>query len=140
MSQIERVVLDTNVVVSGILFPDSVPAKVLLQARTGVLLVSEAMRQELIEVMERVRFDRYAAGEMRQRVAAEFIRGAVQVFVPTPIRVCRDPRDNKFLEAALHGRANAIVTGDLDLLALDPFHGVRILTSAQFLKETGQQL
>jgi putative PIN family toxin of toxin-antitoxin system len=134
MNQIKRVVLDTNVVVSAIVFPGSVPANAILKARTGVILASEAMRRELIEVLERVRFDRYAARDMRQRAAAEFIRGTIEVLISNPIRACRDPRDDKFLEAAIHGRADAIITGDLDLLALDPFHGVRILTPAAYLE------
>ena len=72
MSQINRLVLDTNVVVSAIIFPGSVPTRALLKARSGVILASEAMRQELTEVLERVRFDRYAAREMRQRVLKQF--------------------------------------------------------------------
>jgi uncharacterized protein len=49
------------------------------------------------------------------------------------VQACRDPRDDKFLHAALNGEAEAIVTGDQDLLVLDPFHGVRILSPAAFL-------
>jgi putative PIN family toxin of toxin-antitoxin system len=133
MSQIRKVVLDTNVVVSAIIFPGSVPTRALLKARSGVILASEAMRQELTEVLERVRFDRYSALDMRQRAAAEFIRYTIGVSISNPILICRDPRDDKFLEAAVHGRADAIITGDRDLLALDPFHGIRILTPATFL-------
>jgi len=61
------------------------------------------------------------------------MRQCAVVSISVPIRVCRDPRDDKFIEAAVHSRANAIITGDLDLLALDPFHGIRILTPATFL-------
>jgi putative PIN family toxin of toxin-antitoxin system len=54
--------------------------------------------------------------------------------IPTPIRACRDPRDDKFLEVAVHGRADAIVTGDADLLALNPFRGIAILTPSGYLE------
>jgi len=50
-----------------------------------------------------------------------------------PIRVCRDPKDDKFLEVAVHGRADALVTGDQDLLDLNPFRGIAILTAAEYL-------
>ena len=133
MSQNTRVVLDTNVVVSGLLFPGSVPAKALLKAQMGIVLASEAIRLDLLSVLARKRFDRYYSLEIRQKLAAQFVIATVEVAIPAPIRVCRDPRDDKFLEAAVQGRADAIITGDLDLLTLDPFHGIRILTPAAFL-------
>ena len=52
----------------------------------------------------------------------------------TPIRACRDPRDDKFLQVAVDGRANLILTGDLDLLALHPFAGVAIVSPAAYLE------
>jgi putative PIN family toxin of toxin-antitoxin system len=48
-----------------------------------------------------------------------------------PIRASRDPKDDKFLEAAVNGRADVLVTGDKDLLDLNPFRGVAIVTPAQ---------
>ena len=48
-------------------------------------------------------------------------------------QACRDPRDDKFLDVALGGGAKALITGDLDLLALHPFHDLPILSPAQFL-------
>jgi hypothetical protein len=51
-----------------------------------------------------------------------------------PIRACRDPTDDKFLEVAVHGEARAIITGDAELLDLDPFHGIRIVRPADFLR------
>lgn len=51
------------------------------------------------------------------------------------IRRCRDPKDDKFLELALAGRAEYLVSGDADLQALDPFEGLRILNPAAFLEK-----
>jgi predicted nucleic acid-binding protein len=56
------------------------------------------------------------------------------ISIPPSIRACRDPRDDKFLEVAVHGRADLILTGDSDLLALHPFQGIAILTPAAFLE------
>jgi len=53
------------------------------------------------------------------------------------VQACPDPRDDKFLALAVNGQAGAIITGDQDLLALDPFRGVRILAPAAYLAETG---
>jgi len=58
---------------------------------------------------------------------------AEPVEIKTRIRACRDPKDDKFLEVAVDGRADAIVTGDHDLLELHPFHGIAILTPADYL-------
>jgi uncharacterized protein len=128
-----RIVLDTNVVVSGLLFPGSALESALLRAQKGIVLSSDATRLELIVVMSRSRFDRYVAREIRQRLTAQYVNATQLIDISAPIRACRDPRDDKFLEVAVHGRADAIVTGDLDLLALHPFHGIEILTPADYL-------
>jgi putative PIN family toxin of toxin-antitoxin system len=128
-----RVVLDTNVVVSGLLFPSSAPAKALLNAQQGIVLSSDATRLELIQVMSRSRFDRYIERRIRQRLVAGYVDATELIYIPAPIRACRDPRDDKFVEVAVHGRAHAIVTGDADLLALHPFRGIQILTPSDYL-------
>ena len=50
------------------------------------------------------------------------------------VRACRDPNDDRFLEAAVNGRADVLITGDKDLLELDPFRGVAIVTPAACLE------
>lgn len=128
-----RVVLDTNVVLSGLLFPGSVPANALLKAQKGVVLSSDATRLELILVISRRRFDRYLESGIRQRLSAQYLNATELIDIAAPIRACRDPRDDKFLEVAIHGRANFIVTGDSDLLVLHPFRGIEILAPADYL-------
>jgi uncharacterized protein len=59
---------------------------------------------------------------------------ATWVAIIRHIQACRDPSDDKFLELALNGSADAILTGDEDLLALHPFHGIAILTPAAWLQ------
>ena|ERR1035438_6499876 len=134
MSDTERHVLDTNVVFSGLLFPGSPPSLALLKAQRGKVLASDATLLELIEVMGRVRFDRYVERTFRQRLAVEFVNACETVSIAYPIQACRDPRDDKFLEVAVHGRADVIVTGDDDLLELHPFRGIAILTPAEYLE------
>jgi putative PIN family toxin of toxin-antitoxin system len=98
------------------------------------VLVSDATLLELVEVMSRARFDRYVEPKIRQRLVAEFANACEPVEIVAPIRACRDTRDDKFLEVAVHGRAELIVTGDEDLLVLNPFRGIAILTPAQYLE------
>lgn len=128
-------VLDTNLLISRLLVPSGTAAKAVDHALgRGILLVSEATLQELVTVLGRSKFDSYVSPEGRQ----QFIRllGGVArvVSIPAPIRACRDPKDDKFLEVAVHGEARAIITGDADLLDLDPFHGIRIVRPADFLR------
>ncbi len=129
-------VLDTNLLISRLLVPSGTAAKAVNHAlERGILLVSEATLQELATVLGRSKFDSYVSREDRQ----QFIRllGGVArvVAIPAPIRACRDPKDDKFLEVAVHGEARAIITGDADLLDLDPFHGIRIVQPADFLRD-----
>jgi putative PIN family toxin of toxin-antitoxin system len=130
----QRLVVDTNVVLSGILFPGSVPNRAVLKAQDSAMLVSEATRLELIEVIGRKRFDRYLDPAIRQKLLSEYLEACRMIDIPTPIHACRDPRDDKFLEVAVHGRADLIVTGDADLLALHPFQGIAILSPAGYLQ------
>jgi putative PIN family toxin of toxin-antitoxin system len=130
----ERIVLDTNVLLSGALFPGSIPSLALLKAQNSQLLASEATLLELVEVMNRARFDRYIERSIRQQLVAEYTNLCEMVEIKSPLRACRDPRDDKFRDVAVEGRADAIVSGDLDLLALDSFQGVAILTPAAYLQ------
>jgi putative PIN family toxin of toxin-antitoxin system len=130
----DRLVLDTNVVLSGLLFPGSTPSRALLKAQAGAVLASDATLLELVEVMRRVRFDRYVERNVRQCLVAEFANVCEKVQIDFPIRACRDLRDDKFLEIAVHGRLDVIVTGDTDLLVLHPFRGIAIQTPAEYLE------
>jgi uncharacterized protein len=129
-----RIVVDTNVLISRLLLPASVPGRAVRKAvEVGQLLVSAATTEELSAVLGRAKFDPYLAIADRQ----EFIRllGRIAEMVPIVrvVSACRDPRDDKFLEVAVNGRANTIVTGDRDLLELDPFMGIAILSPAAYL-------
>lgn len=134
MRELKPWVLDTNVLVSRLLAPRGVAAQAVDRVlEDGVLLFSEATLDELAAVLGRAKFDPYVLREERQ----QFVRllGGVSriIMITHQLQACRDPQDDKFLDVALCGGAIAILTGDLDLLALDPFHGVRIVTPAACL-------
>jgi uncharacterized protein len=134
MSSLKRLVLDTNVILSGLLFSGSTLRRALLKAQTCEVLGSDATLLELVEVMGRPRFDRYLERSIRQKLVAEFMNTCEVIPILNPIRACRDPKDDKFLEVAVHGRADAIVTGDRDLLDLNPFREIAILTPREYVE------
>lgn len=134
-----RIVLDTSTLVSAGLRHDSLPHQALLQALGAWdVCASEDTLAELERVLTRRKFDRYLDRTLRQEFV-ELIRRNVHLFSVRDEDVnavrppCRDPQDNKFLALALIVQADVIVSSDDDLLALDPWRGIPIVTAAQFL-------
>jgi len=131
-----RAVIDTNVLVSQAIRPYSIPAQAVDKAALCALLIFSAFTwAELQEVLLRRKFEKYLNFDDRQNFLHDLHSIAQFVDISVPIRACRDPKDDKFLEVAVHGRADVIVTGDLDLLALHPFRGIAILTPAEYLEQ-----
>ncbi|HEY3158362.1 MAG TPA: putative toxin-antitoxin system toxin component, PIN family, partial [Vicinamibacterales bacterium] len=109
-------------------------AQAVEKAVTKAQLVAtmETLR-ELIQKLHSSKFDPYVRRERRDALL-ERVASLVEIIdVLQPIRASRDPKDDKFLEAAVNGRADVIVTGDKDLLDLNPFRGIAIVTPADYL-------
>ncbi|MCQ9380160.1 putative toxin-antitoxin system toxin component, PIN family [Methyloversatilis sp. XJ19-49] len=129
-----RWVLDTNALISRLLLPTGVAARAVDHALArGVVLVSEETMNELAEVISRPKFDRYLSVAERVQFLRLFGGVARMVNITHRVAACRDPKDDKFLHVALNGEAEAIVTGDRDFLVLHPFHGISILSPADFV-------
>ncbi len=129
-----RIVIDTSVYVSGVIYPSSIPRLAVSRGwDEGVPLLSEPTWDELQRVFRKSKLAKYVDTVSVQIFLGQVWAISELVAIPSPIRACRDPRDDKFVELAVHGRADLLVTGDADLLALNPFHGVTILTPAAFL-------
>jgi putative PIN family toxin of toxin-antitoxin system len=128
-----RVVFDTNIIVSALMFPKSLPRKIIDQVDSlGTILVSYDTMLELNEVLTRKKFERYFSQEQRLNFIAKFFEKAEMVEILELVEICRDPKDDKFLELAVNGRANYLITGDQDLLVLNPFQETLIITVSQF--------
>ncbi len=130
-----RVVFDTNTYISAMLHPTRVPNLAIKKAiYKHQILISDVALGELRSVIQRPKFDRYTSP--KDRAAFVQILLDVVVFVePTEtIVICRDPKDDKFLELAVAGQANYLITGDDDLIALNPFRTVQIVSPAMFLE------
>jgi uncharacterized protein len=129
-----RVVLDTNVLVSAALKQQSIPGMAaLVVERRGDLLKSLATEKQLFEVVARPYFDALIDPDTRAWLKRLM---AIAELVPITERIaaCRDPTDDKFLELAVSGRADLIVTGDADLLTLNPFRSIPIIPPAAFVR------
>ena len=136
----ERVVIDTNVLISGSFSTTSTPARAVERAITSAQLVATtATLRELISKMLSPKLDRYVSRERRDALILRLAPLVEIVDVVQTIRASRDPKDDKFLEAAVNGRVDVIVSGDGDLLELSPFRGITILTPSDYLKRPVDQ-
>ena len=134
MIEQSRWVIDTNLLISRMLTPQGTAARAVDRAmERGILLVSDDTLQELTLVLERPRFDRYVSIAGRHRFLALLSGVARRIHITRRFQVCRDPKDDKFLDVAFNGQAQAIVSGDQDLVMLQTFQGIAIWTPAQFL-------
>jgi putative PIN family toxin of toxin-antitoxin system len=129
-----RIVVDTNIFVSAAIKQASWPASVVRWIdRHGGLIKSKATEDQVIEVLQRP----YITSRMLPSYFANVRRmfsAAESVIILESIVACRDPTDDKFLERAVNGRADMIVTGDHDLLVLHPFRGIPIIDPAAFVQ------
>jgi putative PIN family toxin of toxin-antitoxin system len=134
MKSKDRFVIDTNVMVRAVLIGTSLASEAFQKARQlGEILLSLTVAEELNDVLGREKFDRYITRDDRERFLAALIQTAKFIEVTEQIIACRDPGDDKFLELAVSGNATCIVTADDDLLVLNPFRGIPILSIEQFL-------
>ena len=135
MSNRVRYVFDTNVIISALLFENSKPAQAFQYAlANGEVLLSLDLLEELNEVLGRKKFNKYVTNEEREEFLEALIERAVLIEIVENVQECRDPKDDKVLELALNGEARYIITGDRDLLVLNPFRNVRVITVEDFLK------
>jgi uncharacterized protein len=131
-----RFVLDSNVLVSAALFKRSIARQAFEKAvSNGQVIVSQPVIEEIQDVFSRPRFDKYLSIESRAAFLSDLLEVVERVGITESIADCRDPKDNKFLELAVSGQADYILSSDKDLLVLQPFRGILIMTPADFLAE-----
>ena len=130
-----RPVLDTNILISALLFHSGALSWLRGAWRSGRIrpLAGQQTTTELIRVLAYPKFA-LSDGE-RQELLDDYLPFCETVAVPEPppaVPACRDPFDRPFLELALAGRADVLVTGDADLLALAKDFSVPIVSPAAF--------
>lgn len=136
--------MDTSTLIGALLRPDSAPRQALLTAlSTCTLVACDATLNELHEVLQRPKFDRYAPLPVRLDFFGLISKHAHRMEVDeasmqTACGACRDAKDDKFLSLALACQAEALISSDADLLVLHPWRGVPIMTPAAFLQAIGE--
>jgi len=134
MSFVRRIVIDTGVLVSAAIRPESVPSLALEKAllQFEVCATDETLG-ELETVLMRSKFDRYVRAELRQAFVEGLRQRSTQIAVDQIVTDCLDPKDNKFLALALAADAELIVASDSHLTNMHPWRGVPIMPPAAFL-------
>ena len=130
----KNIILDTNTVISAMLSSNSISRKAYDKAKNEYqIVVSSAVWTEYERVARRTKFDKYLEEIDRFLFLDSVNTDAIFIEPTETITDCRDPKDNKFLELAVAANAPIIVTGDPDLLVLNPFRNITILKSGDFL-------
>lgn len=137
-----RWVLDTNVVLSALIRPGGTSGRLRLawQSQRFIPLVSRSTAAELIRVLAYPKFK--LAPEEQHDLLADYLPWAETFRVPDPpprTPACRDPHDEPFLQLALAAKADALITGDSDLLVLAPLRSLAIITPAQAIDQPSAQ-
>lgn len=133
--KVKKVVLDTSVVISALLFKGELSKLVeLWQKGKIILVISKDTFQELRSVLEYPKFS-LSQEEINTIIENEVLPHFEVVEVTKETKgVCRDPADDKFISCALSASAGYIVSGDKDLCDLNRYKSVRIVTPSDFLK------
>ncbi|AJE07580.1 putative toxin-antitoxin system toxin component, PIN family [Mannheimia haemolytica] len=134
----DYLVIDTNILISGLLFPKSNPNLAVKKALLGyTICVSQATFDEFLEVSARPKFAKYFSIQEREEFIANLLDAVKFVEIKETITDCQDLKDNKFLEVAISAKAKYLVTGDKkDLLSMNPYRNVEIISVSEFLAET----
>lgn len=127
-----KVVIDTNIWISYLLGGLLRELDEWIISGKVKLVVSEGMLKEFSEVVNRAKFKPSFTKKRVKELFALLDNYAVVVSPTEKVDLCRDPKDNFLLEVALEGQVDYLVTGDDDLLELDPFHNIRIIRPADF--------
>lgn len=134
-----RAVIDTNVLVSGIISPKGAPRKVLELARKERFKVisSASINHEILDVLHRdYIYTRYnLSEELIDDISAFLYEGSIlteDLYAITKVK--KDPEDNKFIACALEGEADYVISGDDHLLGLKHVSGIQIVNARDFLK------
>lgn len=131
----ERIVVDTNALISAALTPAGTPRAVVDRIREagGVLLFANETIKEIHSRLFRPKFDGYVSRTTRTQFIVQLLGVSERVSITGAKLGCADPKDDKFLETAMVGEAECLITGDRHLLDMTPYRGVPIVAAAAFL-------
>lgn len=134
-SKISRIIIDTNLWISFLITKDFTKLDEIIFSRNGILVFSQALLDEFMEVAMRPKFRRLFSAADLEEILETIGEYAEFVKVQTKIEVCRDPKDNFLLSLAVDGNADFLLTGDKDLLDMTKFGETAIVTISDFLQD-----
>ena len=130
-----KVVVDTNVLISGLLGSGASSAILdLWRDKRFVIVTSTDLVNELIATLSKPKISKRFSEIVSQELIELIEERAVFIDPKIKFEICRDPKDNKVLECAVEGKADLIATGDNDLLVLHPFRNIDIIPPSELLK------
>ena len=134
MTKIKRFICDTNVLLSSLISKNSPPSLTIdFIKRNGFFVFSQSTFLELEEVLQRPKFDKFISKDLRLNFINEISRLAITYNVIEQVELCRDPKDNKFLDISIASNADFLITGDEDLLVLKKIENTIIITPRNFI-------
>jgi len=127
-----RVVIDTNIWIRFLIGKTLSGLSEAIISGQVIMLFSNDLFSELIEVLNRPKFKKYFSASAIEELIALLYEKVELIEIINHFNDCRDPKDNFLLDLAVSGHANYLVTGDADLLILNPFQGVEIISYQAF--------
>jgi uncharacterized protein len=133
-NKVSRIIIDTNLWISFLITKDFTKLDEIIFSRHGILVFSQELLEEFMEVAKRPKFRRFFSASDIEEIVETIQEYADFVKVQTKIEVCRDPKDNFLLSLSVDGNADFLLTGDKDLLELKEFGETVIITISNFLQ------
>lgn len=134
-NKVSRIIIDTNLWISFLITRDFTKLDEIIFSRQGILVFSQELVDEFLEVARRPKFRRFFSASDIEEILETIDEYADFVKVQTKIEACRDPKDNFLLSLSVDGNADFLLTGDKDLLDLTKFGETTIITISDFLQD-----
>lgn len=134
-NKVSRIIIDTNLWISFLITKDFAKIDEILFSKHGILVFSQELLDEFLEVARRPKFRRFFSNTDIEELLETIDEYADFVKVQTQIEICRDPKDNFLLSLSVDGNADYLLTGDKDLLELTKFGKTTIITISDFLQD-----
>ena len=129
----KKYICDTNILLSSLLSSSTPPAKTVdFIKEHGIFSFSQATLSEFSEVLKRPKFDKFLSKDKRLNFINEIIELSIIYEIYQKVDICRDPKDNKFLDIAIASYSDFLITGDDDLLVLEKIGNTSIITPREF--------
>lgn len=138
MTKTNKYICDTNIFISAVLSFNSLPDKAVetVLNSNAFFAFSDETYNEFVEVFSRKKFNKYISVEKRNLFIEKIFKSSQNYTIHKKVDLCRDPKDNKFLDLALVSDSEFIITGDEDLLVLKKIGKTEIITPREFIERT----